>query len=372
MRYYFDRIRKPGSGYSKAKQLEILKKNTGNFLNGITSKIESLTGLNLKPYWVSKATFGSVLTDFTPTKTGPGMIGSHKALYDLISNEFDCLVLSKSIQRNFKQLEFNGIKALLINIDRYKLFTRTFSDKSSQVRLFLFSGLTAEQEEVIKNWIETKSTGELPSPVSHEDALQAISSQSPERIGEAISRLNVVRDKKIQSGILDFESKLDEFERMVNDDGIDEDKIRDELHKNIWIVDFKFISNPFIKEKEVVISNGRIDLLVSKGSMETAQSILIELKVPKKGWFKKYRGKASIKSEVGSAISQLIHYIEALRRPYRQIEGIVIIGRENPDEFLRIFNQYLHGIRVMSYTQVISDCRTTINAFKSPIEETPR
>ena len=83
----------------------------------------------------------------------------------------------------------------------------------------------------------------------------------------------------------------------------------------------------------------------------------------------KYRNKEAVRSEIGKALSQLIHYLEATKKPYQIQNGLLIIGREPQEPFVDIFNTYLHGIQIKTYKQIIEDCGQTINAFKETVSE---
>ena len=82
----------------------------------------------------------------------------------------------------------------------------------------------------------------------------------------------------------------------------------------------------------------------------------------------KYRGekKPVITSEFGKALSQIIHYIEDKRTRTRVVEGVLIIGRKRDvkDWFIEKFNTYLHGIRVMTYDDVIENATNTLKMLR--------
>ncbi|KKQ35765.1 MAG: hypothetical protein US50_C0005G0001 [Candidatus Nomurabacteria bacterium GW2011_GWB1_37_5] len=63
----------------------------------------------------------------------------------------------------------------------------------------------------------------------------------------------------------------------------------------------------------------------------------------------------------------LINYLENEKSKFKIQNGLVIIGREPEESFIEVFNQYLHGIQIKTYRQLIDDCRNVINGFKVPV-----
>ena len=166
-----------------------------------------------------------------------------------------------------------------------------------------------------------------------------------------------------------YENGLNEFEKKVNNPNTIESELRDELKNKIWIIDFKYQNiNQFKHEKEVPITNGRIDLWVSRSKTQKKKDIIIELKLAedaKTRTIVKHRGRDAIGSSVGRALSQLVNYMESNDLKESDIrEGLVIIGRKSEDSFLELFNKYLHGIQIRTYKQLIDDCRAIIESFK--------
>ena len=91
MAYYFpSKVRTRGiANYSKATQLKYLKEGAFKHLRVMAPQITALTGLELNPYWISRATLGAVLCDYDSPKTGPSILGAHKSLLDLIADNVD-------------------------------------------------------------------------------------------------------------------------------------------------------------------------------------------------------------------------------------------------------------------------------------------
>lgn len=367
MKYYFGSIHKSdleGMYSSKATILKYLKERCRNYLKPIKRKLASELGFSVEPYWVSSQTFGAVLCDFEPSKTGPSLIGAHKALFELISDGFDFFVLSENLDRNLQVYDIEDKKILVVNVHRYKKFISTFADKFRRIKLFLFRKLTPEEEEIINNWIDSKPTNIKKEGISTEEVINILSKESPDKISESINRLEFIKEKKIISKADHYEKELSDFESMVNDSKLSEPQLRAELFKRLWIIDFKYNSNQFKKAQEYHTEVGNVDLWISKNQLGKIKNVLIELKLPDKSLTVKYRNKEAVRSEIGKALSQLIHYLESSKKPYQIQNGLMIIGRESEEPFIEIFNEYLHGIKIKTYKQIIDECRAVINNFK--------
>lgn len=366
MNYYFSRIHKSDLGtYSKSTQLKYIKERASTYLGGYRDKIRQITGLSTEPYWVSISTFGAILCDFSPEKTGPSIVGCHKALFELISDDYDLCMLSHNLKRNHKEFVISGKKLLVINIERYKKFTENFSNGRKRAKLFLFKNLTTDEETIINNWIETKPSSEFPKQLSTEDAIDILATESADGIGKNIERLDCIREANVLANLTDFEQELNKFESMVHSGSHSETQLRQELFSRLWIIDFSFSSNHFEKAQEYHTDSGNVDIWISKKRLTIKKDILIELKLPNKLLTTKYRKKEAVRAEIGKALSQLIHYLEATKKPYTLQSGLIIIGKESDKQFIDLFNSYLHGIEIKTYQQLIDRCREIINKFKS-------
>lgn len=363
MRYYLDRI---GKG-NLTGSLRHLKEKCFKHVDKIGKVIGNKFGLDFKPYWVSRSTLGAVLCDYVPDKKGMATIPSHKALFNLISEDFDYVLFSENIDRNLKIDGLEDKKILIINIERYEMFIKTFADKFARIKLFLYKKLTSEQEEIIDNWIYSRLEPLPKKETSSEELVEAMSKESPKKIAQTTDRLGNALEKKVIEKIKTYEAILNEFETKVNDPKVLELELRDLLHNNLWIIDFKYNEKRFHPEKEFKTDAGNIDLIIFPNVLNQKREMILELKKPNK-IEKKYRGKGAIWAEIGNALSQLIHYIEATSKPRQKAEGILITGRENPSNFISLFNQYLHGIEIKTYRELIEDCKAVISRFK-PTEE---
>ena len=178
-----------------------------------------------------------------------------------------------------------------------------------------------------------------------------------------------MKEKNIISRLNDYERELSEFEGMIKDSSLSEPQLRAELFKRLWIIDFKYSSDQFQKVQEYSTDVGNVDLWISKNQLGKIKNILIELKLPDKQLITKYRNKEAVRSEIGKALSQLIHYLESSKKPYQIQNGLLIIGRQKEEPFIEVFNEYLHGIQIKTYQQIVDECKTTINAFKKSSTE---
>ncbi len=369
MGYYFNLLHRSDLTGCPATILKHTKKRAFDYLKRNIKKDITTLGFITEPYWISQKTFGAILCDFEPEKTGPSIIGQHQALYELVSEEIDFLVLSRNLTRNFRYYNIAQKRILIININRFKKFIKTFSDRHKRIQLFLIKELTKEEEDIINDWIDSKhKEGKKVNYASAEEIIENLPKDDPEKASQVVVRVKDYFDNQILNNVKYYEEHLSKFEEYVKDATTSELKLRDELKKNIWIIDFKYQNiNQFEVSKEFEVDSGKIDLLISRTKTQKKKDIIIELKLAedsKKKSIIKNRNKDAIGSEVGRALSQLVHYIESKNMKKELIEGIVIIGREKADSFIELFNKYLHGIQIKTYTQLISECRETINAFK--------
>jgi len=378
MSYYFQRIRKGDLErmYSNNTALKYIKQRCEKYLKSTIKMIAEELNIFVKPYWTSKTTFGSVLCDFTPNKTGPSIIGPHTPLYDLVSEEIDYLIVSQTISRNFKYKSLsNGKKVLIVNILRFRRFIQTFSDKYKRIRLFLVKELTSEEEDIINDWIDLKHTKkENKKYISPDDIMENLPQNDPQTASRIFTGFMNYYQNQLYTNIPYYEEKLKEFEEKVNNPKISEDELRDELKNNIWIIDFKYQDiSQFNLEKEVEVKFGKdkkgyIDLWISRFKSQRGKDIFIELKLPSSKTIVKQRKRDAIGTQVGRAISQLISYMESKKEGNRIQFGLVIVGKEQQD-FIELFNQYLHNIQVKNYQQLIDECKSIIKVFKVPLSD---
>ncbi len=378
MGYYFQRIRKGDleKMYSNTTALKYIKQRCEKYLKSTIRMIANELNIFVKPYWTSKTTFGSVLCDFTPNKAGPSIIGPHTPLFDLVSEEIDYLIVSRTISRNFKYKTLsNGKKILIVNILRFRKFIQTFSDKYKRIRLFLVKDLTSEEEDIINDWIDLKHTKkENKKYISPDDIMENLPQNDPQTASRIFTGFMNYYHNQLHTNIPYYEEKLKEFEEKVNNPKISEDELRDELKNNIWIIDFKYQNiSQFNLEKEVEVKFGKdkkgyIDLWVSRFKSQRGKDIFIELKLPSSKTIVKQRKRDAIGAQVGRAISQLIHYMESKKEGNRIQFGLVIVGKE-PQDFIELFNQYLHNIQVKNYQQLIDECKSIIKVFKVPLSD---
>lgn len=358
--------------HTKRRAFEYLKKK-------IKKKISEL-GFYTEHYWVAQSTFGAVLCDFVPGRTGPSIIGPHKALYELVSNNITYLVLSNNLTRNFKYYKVDGETLLVLNINGFKKFIKTFSDKHKRIQLFLIKELTKEEEDIINDWIDSKhQQSKKIKYASAEEIIENLPKNDPKKASDVVVRIENYFEQQIISNFEYYEKKLKEFEDKVNSKDTQESELRDKLKDNLWIIDFKFQNiNQFVCEKEVEINKGegdkgKIDLWVSRNKTQRKKDIIIELKLADEKKVKSlinYRKKEAIGSNIGKALSQLIIYLESKDISKENIkEGLLIIGRMPEGSFLELFNKYLHGIQIKTYKQLIDDCRSVIDSFKMIREE---
>lgn len=333
----------------------------------------------IKYYWTRRDTLGFVLTDFE-YETGKSesahkkLIGKgEKDLYKNIRDDYVCLVLSRTQDKNFRELNIGSDKALVVNIDYFKEFLNIIRNSKNTVKLFLHK-LEKQHEEFIRGWLRNSTMFQEIMKEAHIPDIDAIIDLIINKYNidkaadlEKLITLGKATGKKIESNYQYFEKKLNEFKLKI-DENVDETQIRDFIYNNIWLLDFQYMT--FSKEKEEKVPTGEIDISLLKDTYGMGQAVVVELKKSSKPVMTdKYRGidKPVIRAEVGKAVSQTIHYIERTKKGYRQPRGIIIIGRETgmEEDFLDTFNNYLHGIEVLTYDRIYRKTKEVIDVFKS-------
>jgi len=372
MKYYFSNDeyldRYNLQSYSKQTQVRHLKDHSKRHLNLVKKKIGQAYNLDLDVAWISRATFGKVFVDFKPKKTGPSLLGIHKKLFDLISGDTKYLVLSKNISRNFIQKEIEDFNVLAINIDSYKAFVTTFRNQEKRVRLFLFK-LNREEEGIVNNWIQAKPpTSRITErSMSQEDFLDYLSEMnidSIDKFSSFLERVNIIFENKISTNLPMYQEKLNEFKGKIKDESLHETKLSEFLHKNIWILDFKYIRQHLSRlEKESATPSGNIDVYVSQEGLGVTDDVVIELKVPGKKITTTYSNKEVITAIVGRALSQAIHYMEEKKGKRRINRGILILGREKK-QIIKLLDDRLHNIEIYTYEELAENCQKVLDAFK--------
>jgi len=374
MSYYYN-----PNDFDQNKNSHDLQDNVSDkIVEDIRKKIEDEFQQYTQPCWVHRATFGFVFTDFTFThsrkeKNPIGRGQSH--LFEKLKKYY-CVLLSKeNLPRNFEPFKIDGKDCIYLNITYFKKFRDVITDPVKTAELFLYDYKSKEYAEFIKRWITgSGEVKEVPVPVKTADfdeiekIFQENQIKSPEDLEQRL-RLSKISKKSIEYDNAYFESRLEKFKNKY-ENGVDEREIQDDIFKDIWILDFKFMD--YMKEKEHPTSIGNIDIFLKKREWDekTNKMCVVEFKNPKKRLTseKDRKDKAAILSEVGRALSQTMHYIENLSTdPYTDVEGLVVVGRKinEIDEFLTTFNKYLHGIKVVSFDDLYKKQKTILTALKN-------
>jgi hypothetical protein len=378
MKYYYDSER-----FKSSIKLRELKDLVSIKAQPLAVEISKALFKDIYYYWTRRDTLGFVYTDFKyETKKSFGsthkkLIGKgEKDLFKNIRDDFACLVMSRTLDKNFKTFMIGGEQGIVVSIDYFKEFLNIIRDSKNTVKLFLYKFETTQQEELIRGWLRNYKTFEEIKEEAPEDIDAIIDVLNKHKIEkpadlEKLIILAKAAGERIKSNYRFFENKLSEFKSKI-DGNVDEMDVRDFMFENIWLLDFQYMS--YSKKKEEAVSTGEIDISLLNDERGMSQAVVVELKKPSTPVVTtKYRGeeKPAILAEVGKAISQTIHYIEQKRGPYRTPKGIVIVGRKAgmKEKFLETFNRYLHGIEVLTYDDIYENAKGVIDFFKSMQEK---
>jgi hypothetical protein len=378
MKYYYNPER-----FRSSMKLKELKNLVGTKAQPLAAKISKALFKEIRCYWTRRDTLGFVFTDFeyeVPSGSNhKKLIGKgEKDLFENTRDDYVCLVMSRTQDKNIREFSIEDGKGLVVNINYFKEFLNIIRNSKNTVRLFLYKFESPQQEELIRGWLRNSTIFEEIRKEVHIPDIDAIIDLIVNKYKidkatdlEKLITVGKATGEKIKSNYQYFESRLNEFKSKI-DENVDEPYIRDFMYQNMWLLDFQYMN--FTKMKEEKVSTGEIDIYLLKDTYGIGQAVVVELKKPSKPIItEKYRGteKPVILAEVGKAISQTIHYIEQKKGSYRQPRGVVIIGRETgtKEEFLDTFNTYLHGIEVLTYDRIYKKAKEVIDAFKSSSQE---
>lgn len=265
-----------------------------------------------------------------------------------------------------EKLDFTIIEKVL------PMFVRSLENyeitDTSQIELLLNNMINLFEQYDVKNPEFTSKILEL--------TMKLVKNKKIEKIGDIkqLHRLSSLSDSLIVDNLNLFENTLEDFYKKINDN-TSEDELRDFIFENIWILDFKYMDY-VIAPKEYSTFKGDLDITLHKNNLNTSSLVIAELKKSNKDLVSNsYRSdKPTLRYEVTSAISQTMHYIQSMKKPYRIIEGYVIVGRkqESKDEFIDVFNSFLHGIKIVTYTELYANAKKIIKAFKEPSHPVPK
>lgn len=332
-------------------------------------------------YWTSRNTFGFVFTDFEKHKEVRNVIGmGRKRLFEKIQDEYYCVVLSDSLPHNFRTFEIEGKVGIVINVKDFKKFSEVIRYENF-VSLFLYKFDNEELEQIVKRWI-TDSPEKFKKLEEQRIAFTDVTTvlekyklESLDELSNFLSSTTKIIQSRIGESYNLFLLRLEEFKGLLDKEkqlaDLDyagrkniENDIRDFLRTNPWIIDFTY------DDKSVKLDIHKdADVIVVDSYLNLKRAIILELKVPKDEILKEYRGGDAFKVIIPDAISQLIRYmIEAMEQSKKKddnkliLEGLVVVGRYK-EEFIPIFNKFLHGITIKTYQDLYDDTKKRLDNF---------
>jgi hypothetical protein len=387
LNYYYDPESKSNVKTDSGKFITYkLKDETENEADLILSKIQSHvrkithTTRDLEKHWNGVSNFGWVFVDYKiPDEAYWNIIGAgYLDLFEIIKNEYSCLVLTKTMQFNMRDIETYSYRVLIINIEYFQKFAKAITRKNF-VNLFMYKFTDPELEKIIRRWlIEKPDKLQLildAKDVSISDITTLVEKYKVTNLKELSDLLdNATRilKSRIEENYKLFDEKLIEFETMMNEEKVEtdgtkksnlENRLKKHLKENPWIIDFTY------NEKDVDEKTHRhVDVLVVGSYLGYKKGLIIELKRPDVPTIKEYRDRDAITASVGNAFSQLIQYTKEIVEKTAKddtktfFEGLIIIGNDMND-FIPYFNQFLHNVSVKTYREIHDDARKRLQTF---------
>lgn len=377
-RAYPERIKtKRLQEWTKHVAFDIAKKN----IHKILALTHSSKGIYI--HWTSRDTFGFILTDFEKPGGARYIIGKgRKQLFEKIKDDYYCVVISDSLPHNFRTFEIEeGKTGIIINIDYFKRFSEVIRYENF-VGLFLYKFDTEEVGRIIRSWI-TDSPERFKKLIEEQqitftdvaNMLENYKIESLDELSNFLRFTTKIIKSRIEQNYYLFEARLEEFKELVDKEKKLEEsnytgrknienEIRNFLRINPWIIDFtydeKSVESKIHKDADVILVESYLNL---------KKAVILEIKVPTDDTLKKYRGKDAFKVIIPNAISQVIHYmVEAMDKSKEKnnskiiVEGLVVVGRYEED-FVWIFNQFLHGITITTYQELYDDTKRRLDHF---------
>lgn len=185
---------------NKNNYCKYLKKECKKLINPFIGKISKTLNSDLTTSWTTRSTFGYVLCDFIPEKSGAKLISKGaKRFFELVKDEVDFLVLSKTSEKLVDIKDIKDSKVMVVNIKDFKWFMKTFSNQKNAANLILnrFSG---DDAKLILKWFRS-SIGQMKIKEVKEIIVD---------VGEVGEEEIVNAVKKNPSLMLEFAKKLDD------------------------------------------------------------------------------------------------------------------------------------------------------------------
>ena len=377
MIYYFakDEYRKllnenASTKYLKEKCEDELEKIKDDIQKSVQKKTYNTNDLGLA--WTSRISLGYVFIDFERENKRKPIIGDGQtSLFNKIRQKYAYVVLTKGVPFIRREAEFDEKPILIIDVEKFKKISQTMKNDPASAILYAFENdeienifirLWSERPEKFKEFQQKH----IVADKNFFTLLAQLKPDTIEELNDIIRGSTSILNKKIAENHQKFNERLEEFRRLFEKQGLTpeensylENKIKEHLHKNPWIIDLTYDSNSVDTH-----THDYVDVFLVNSYLGIKKGVIIELKRPDVKTEKEYRGREAIRSAVTDAIGQLIHYTEDVLEdeikhakkddPSLFVEGMIIIGNDMK-EFHKVFNKYLHNVRIKSYREIYDD-----------------
>lgn len=391
--YYFakDEYRKllnenASTKYLKEKCEDELEKIKNDIKRAVQKKTHNTNDLGLA--WTSRKSLGYVFIDFEREGGRKPIIGDGQtSLFKRIHQKYAHVVLTKGAPFIRREVDFDDEgPILIIDVEKFKKISQIMKNDPASAILYAF-----ENDEIenifIRLWSESPEKFkefQQEHIVAEKNFFTLLAQLKPdtiEELNDIIRDSTSILNKKIAENYQKFNERLEEFRRLFEKEGLTteensylENKIKEHLHKNPWIIDLTYDSDSVDTRQ-----HDYVDVFLVNSYFGIKKGVIIELKRPDAKTEKTYRDRKAIRSAVTDAIGQLIHYTEDVLEdeiknakeddPSLFVEGMIIIGN-NMKEFHQVFNKYLHNVRIKSYREIYDDATKRLRTLtQGPSEE---
>jgi len=379
-------------------------------------------GMRIRRYWTRSNTYKWAFFDFDPRPRHGWVIGhGEKQLSNLINEQFEnpIVVFTNSSNINVEKLNlsYEGRPIVRISHRGFLQFYERFGRKNA-IRLFLLQiktpedeaylrGLMLQNTEIIPDFLYKnpllleKVVGKLTrenrltavimnadamaETLSTKEGLEGLIQIRPDFKKQITSALvsvmyqltpdEIDQDflKQIPSMVRLFRRKedlraaIDELQRRVRN-GSSEREIHEHIFNNIWLLGDEYLPGNYVADYERILrldeeNYYRLDIVLQRIDSHH-DYVIVEFKKPEEKLTGRRSNMEIPLATVTKAVSQALEYmVKAIETEGVLAKAIVLIGGEEEPKWLKGYDYFLHGVRIMTYEQIIKNANKRLEFY---------